>query len=88
MAGKSWSASNTDSVIIPGNKKRDSLLIQAHSNSANAVFLQKGQTAEAGKGIELGPGVSAVKLRGNMARYAIHGITSSGSASGGYEEGF
>ncbi len=85
MAGKSWSATNSDSIIIPYNKYRDSLIIQCHSNSANSVFVQLGQTAEAGKGIEIPAGASYT-VKGNKSKLAVHGITSSGSASGGYEE--
>lgn len=85
MAGKAWSATNADSIIVPYNYWRNSLMIQCHRGSSATVFIQLGQTAEASKGIELPPG-SAYSVTGHKATYAVHGITSSGTATGGYEE--
>lgn len=88
MAGKSWSANTSDSVAIEGNRLRDGIIIQSHSDSSNAVFVQFGQPAETNKGLELGPGKDHISITGKKAKDAVHMITDSGTANGGYEEQF
>lgn len=86
MAGLSWSANTSEGEAIPANKYRDSIIVQSHSNSSNAVFVQFGQPAETNKGLELGPGKDFIEISGPKASQAVHMITASGTANGGYEE--
>lgn len=87
MAGTSWSANTASSIIVPYDKNRESLLIDNHEASANNVYIQRDQDAEANKGTELTPGDS-FRVEGKEAKRAWYAITASGTAGGGYQEGF
>jgi len=84
MAGKSFTATTSSGVIIPGNTVRKELIMKTLSTASESIFVQIGQDVSTDTGIELEPGES-YRISGFKASQDIYGITKSGSVSGGYE---
>lgn len=79
-----WAASAVSSLAVAADPHRDGLVVQNYSTSDQSVFVGIGQRARAAEGQELAPGGSMI-LRGRMARLHIELITSTGTATGGYQ---
>jgi hypothetical protein len=84
MAKGSWTATAASAEIVAADEYREVLVIQKGTNAV-AVAIGIGETAEAGKGIQLLNIGDVLILRGAMARKAIYAIGNTGA--GTYQDG-
>jgi hypothetical protein len=81
-----WSLTDGNSaLIVPADQYRDHLFIQHAIGSTTQVALGIGETAIAGKGVQLFTGASPIIIEGADARKAIYGIGNGGA--GTWQEG-